>query len=304
MNAAHRIAVSVVGGFLGAGKTTLLNQWLRLPSCKRVAILVNDFGALNIDAELIGARRGDTIALSNGCICCKVGGDLTKALIQLLENAPSYDELWIETSGVSDPGRVAKLVKAVPELELRCVIVLVDTVMIESQLKDSLLHEQLMAQIKSADCLLLTKTRLTEPASAQSVMHVMQSINPNAICLEDDESGINVAQIKDTGICAANINPWTCNPGHQSRFSSWIGYPKLLLPACEWRQRLQALPQEVLRVKGFVQTLDQGWLIVQRAGQLLEFKQSEASTHTPAALVAIGVRGSLPQEALDGLLNA
>ncbi|MEO8937593.1 MAG: GTP-binding protein, partial [Burkholderiaceae bacterium] len=71
----------VIGGFLGAGKTTLLNRLLRESQGQRLAVLVNDFGTLNIDAELVASNAGDTIALTNGCVCCSIGDDLTTALI-------------------------------------------------------------------------------------------------------------------------------------------------------------------------------------------------------------------------------
>ena len=106
---AKRLPLTVIGGFLGAGKTTLLNRWLREANGQRLAVLVNDFGALNIDAELIAANTGETIALSNGCVCCQIGDDLSGALIRVLESADRFDAVVIEASGVSDPWRIAQL---------------------------------------------------------------------------------------------------------------------------------------------------------------------------------------------------
>ncbi|WP_343231026.1 GTP-binding protein [Variovorax sp. WS11] len=74
----QRLPLTVIGGFLGAGKTTLVNRWLREAEGKRIAVLVNDFGALNIDAALIVGASGDTIALTNGCVCCQIGDDLSR----------------------------------------------------------------------------------------------------------------------------------------------------------------------------------------------------------------------------------
>ena len=97
----------MVGGYLGSGKTTLINQWLRQANGQRLAILVNDFGDLPIDADLIESEDGDVINLSGGCVCCSYGNDLTMALIDLLELSPRPDHVVLEASGVALPGAVA-----------------------------------------------------------------------------------------------------------------------------------------------------------------------------------------------------
>ncbi|MBU2409056.1 MAG: GTP-binding protein, partial [Gammaproteobacteria bacterium] len=153
----HRIPLSVIGGFLGAGKTTLLNRWLREAGGRRIAVLVNDFGALNIDAELIAASSGDTVALTNGCVCCQIGDDLSRALMQLLASGTRYDAVVIEASGVSDPWRIAQLGVADPGLVLEGVIVLVDAGAVLAQARDLLLADTLERQVKAADLLVLNK---------------------------------------------------------------------------------------------------------------------------------------------------
>src|SRR5689334_11982857 len=88
INAGLSLPFTVIGGFLGAGKTTLVNALLAQPGGARLAVLVNDFGAVNIDASLIAAREGDTIALSNGCVCCAMGDDLGRGIAALLARRP------------------------------------------------------------------------------------------------------------------------------------------------------------------------------------------------------------------------
>jgi G3E family GTPase len=102
------IPVTILTGFLGAGKTTLLNRILKAEHGLRVAVLVNDFGAVNIDAELIVGVEGETISLANGCICCTIRNDLLAAVLDLLQRQPPPEYILIETSGVSDPYAVAQ----------------------------------------------------------------------------------------------------------------------------------------------------------------------------------------------------
>ena len=98
------IPVTLIGGYLGAGKTTLVNHLLRNADGRRLAVLVNEFGALPIDADLIVARDGNLISISGGCICCSFGSDLLAALIELKGRGDAIDHLLIETSGVALAG--------------------------------------------------------------------------------------------------------------------------------------------------------------------------------------------------------
>ena len=103
---------TVFGDLLGAGKTTLLNRWLQVTqgplSGQRLAVLVNDLGAINLDAAALVQAGDDIIARGNGCVCCTIGDDLTEALGRVLAAQPPFDAVVIEASGVSDPWRIAQ----------------------------------------------------------------------------------------------------------------------------------------------------------------------------------------------------
>src|ERR1700742_142139 len=100
--------LTVIGGFLGAGKTTLLTHLLK-PGRSRTAVLVNDFGAVNIDAGLIARHDGATMTLTNGCVCCSIGGGFFETLGSILDAPTAFDHIVIEASGVGDPWRIAEI---------------------------------------------------------------------------------------------------------------------------------------------------------------------------------------------------
>ncbi len=122
----EKTPLTIVGGFLGAGKTTLVNHLLRHADGRRLAVLVNDFGAVNIDAALIAGRAGDVVRLTNGCLCCSIGDSFVDALIAVMRGPVLPDHVVIEASGVADPGRVAELAYLDPAFSLHGVVVLAD----------------------------------------------------------------------------------------------------------------------------------------------------------------------------------
>jgi G3E family GTPase len=131
--------------------------------------LVNDFGPVNVDAGLIAEHDGETISLTNGCVCCSMGSGLEDALIRVLERSPVPDLIVIEASGVSDPGRIAQVGLSDPMLQLETIVVMVDSEQVVSQLDDPLLGDTLARQIAAASLLVLNKTDLVDSAGLSAV---------------------------------------------------------------------------------------------------------------------------------------
>ncbi|MFO1161561.1 MAG: GTP-binding protein [Reyranellaceae bacterium] len=154
------IPFTVIGGFLGAGKTTLLNRLLRGAPGRRYAVLVNDFGALDIDGRLVAEHAGDTIALANGCLCCTIGDSLVTTLLSLLDGARRFDHIVVEASGVADPGRIADLAVLEPRLQRDGVIVMVDAGEVRQRAADRRVGDTITRQLAAADLLVLNKTDL------------------------------------------------------------------------------------------------------------------------------------------------
>jgi G3E family GTPase len=158
------LPLTVIGGFLGAGKTTLLNNLLAGTHGRRLAVLVNDFGRINVDASLVRARTADTIALTNGCACCSVAGDLTRALVDLAQRDDPPEAIVLEASGIADPGSLARVALANPSLRLDGVVTLVDAETLFTHAEDPEYGALFRAQVEAADVVVANKRDLVSDA--------------------------------------------------------------------------------------------------------------------------------------------
>ncbi len=299
--------LTVIGGFLGAGKTTLLNHWLRDARGRRLAVLVNDFGALNIDAALVAQSGADTIALSNGCVCCSIGDDLSAALIRVIETAPPFDAVVIEASGVSDPWKIAQVGRADPALSLNAVIVLVDAAAVREQATDLALADSLARQVRAADLLVLNKTDLVGTPELQRVHAWLDQVAPDTPRHETVNARVP-AILRDGPRLATDqtlqdsIHHAAHHDDHGTQFETWIARPGNPLCADMLRTALRAMPRGVLRMKGWLRVDEAPWAEVQFAGRHGSLRRlSEVPVALPV-LVAIGLAGQLPKAALDALM--
>ncbi|MDG2496306.1 MAG: GTP-binding protein [Alphaproteobacteria bacterium] len=184
------LPLTIFGGYLGAGKTTLINRLLANPPAafkgKRLTILVNDFGAINIDAELIEAHDGDTISLANGCACCQLQDDALQQLQQLAKSDTRPDHVLIEASGAGEPARLAYLGYGIQGLQLAGIYVAIDATTLAAKRRDKFVGGLINRQIAQADYCLLTKADLTDDEGA-SAQHLLASLTQAPLAHPSDE---------------------------------------------------------------------------------------------------------------------
>jgi G3E family GTPase len=306
----QRLPLTVIGGFLGAGKTTLVNRWLREAEGQRIAVLVNDFGALNIDAALIAGASGDTIALTNGCVCCQIGDDLSRALIQVLESGTRFDAVVIEASGVSDPWRIAQMGMAAPELGLEGVIVLVDAAAVMGQARDPLLADTLERQLRAADLVVINKVDRVTAEELARVREWVSAVAGRTPQYETSQAelprvlreGLNLTEARAERGCAHAGRTHEDHAHHEAHdhgelFDTWSCRPERAFDAGTLRAWLRDTPPGLLRLKGLVRTGEAEWSEIQFAGRHGTLRKTDAPADG-AAVVAIGLQGHLNVAAL------
>lgn len=291
------IPVSVIGGFLGAGKTTLLNRLLRQNDGQRLGVIVNDFGDINIDEELIVTRDEDMVSLANGCICCSIGNDFLRALISLVTRPDPPEQIIIEASGVADPLRIAAIARADKALRLQGIFVLVDVTQFAAHVADPLLGDTVRAQIAAADLLVLTKADIATSAEVDAVEALLHEARPGVLTLSASTDDVPLSHLFDFAVDEQRPESHAHDP-HGLFFTGSVSCDKV----CNVNALSTVLEgcAGLLRCKGVVRAPQGGWQVIQWTGGRLETSLTDAEPRE-AALVYIGV-GTSPDD-LDASLQ-
>jgi G3E family GTPase len=176
-----KIPVTVLTGYLGAGKTTLLNRILSEPHGKKYAVIVNEFGEIGIDNDLVVGADEEVFEMNNGCICCTVRGDLIRIIDGLMRRKGKFDAIIVETTGLADPAPVAQTFfvdeNVGKKAKLDAVVTVADAKWLRDRLRDA---PEAKNQIAFADVILLNKTDLVSDAELREVEARIRGINPYA----------------------------------------------------------------------------------------------------------------------------
>lgn len=276
--------ITLIGGYLGAGKTTLINRLLnsgRLPS--NTAVLVNDFGDINIDEHLIrrGSKADNVIGLANGCICCSISDDLSSALEQL--RATAVQRIILECSGVAEPAK-ARQQCLYPGFYPHAMVVLVDAAVHEKRCTDKYVGALARAQVQQADLLVVSKSALNPDFRLGGLLPFVDGEDPGLLDM---------------------LLGWQADAGESTQMNvdsapQFVAKTFALAEKVSLQRTqvyLRDLPVSVQRVKGFLIT-DQGIVEVHRVGTQLQIhSRPELNAKPPIfGLVFIGYNGAeLPQ---------
>lgn len=272
------IPVTVVSGFLGAGKTTLLNHVLTAEHGRRIGVLVNDFGAINVDAELIADVQDDMISLANGCICCSIRMDLIQAVLQMADLPEPPEHIVIESSGVANP---AGIVKSFLEPEIWGTVQLdgVITVVDAEQTLDLPAKEARLArtQVAGGDLIVLNKVDLVDTATLAGVLEWIDDVRPGIQVFETSRCRLPMEILLGAGTMTAGNAGVTAGPevhvhevgtssqapdhdhgdDHDIGFDTWTYTADAPLSMVWLQEIITHLPSTVFRMKGFIHSADE-----------------------------------------------
>jgi len=285
------LPVTVVGGYLGAGKTTLINRLLSEDHGLRLAVLVNDFGEVNIDAGLVAAHDGETWQMTNGCICCSIGDDFSATMLQIARADPRPDAVVVEASGVADAMRFSTYAGEWLGFDLRAIVVLADAETIRTKADDRYVGDLVVRQLQGADLVVLNKVDLVDHSSVAGVREWMAAMDVAAPVVETCHAalptGVFFGDHERVGLDAS-----ADGEGHHAALFSTA----TVRDDMPWdQQRLEAalgqLPTSIVRLKGTValhgESAETVVQLVGRRWQLTNTNQPQTG-HTELVLIGLG----------------
>ena len=311
------VPITILTGFLGAGKTTLLNRILTGNHGLRVGVLVNDFGSINIDAELVVGVDGNMISLANGCVCCQIRDDLVESVVALLARPETVEYILLEASGVADPTGIFVTFND-PNLRdrirLDSVTCVVDADQVFAHPEYPPLLDLKLRQVGFADMLILNKVGLAGPEQVEKVRAWLDDHFNRLRIVETDYCevpyeillGVGRFDPARAGLTSHTVEHGCADPSchndhhghdHSEVFSTWSYETDQPLALEALRETMRRLPVTVYRAKGVVYTTDapERRAVLQVVGRRVDISlQDEWGQRAPRTqIVAIGAAGGI-----------
>ncbi|MEM9464986.1 MAG: GTP-binding protein [Actinomycetota bacterium] len=260
----RRVPMTLLGGYLGSGKTTVLNDLLRRTD-RPIAVLVNDVGEVNVDAALLRRRSGDTIELTDGCVCCSIKDSLSATLAELRARPVAPDHVIIELSGVADPTQVVPWANS-DGFRLDGVVVLADATSFTERIADERTQPLLLRQLEPADLVIVSKSELVTADERAAVRQAVHTHVPDVPVIDDLDGSIgptliDLATRRDRDATA--IPPPSLLDRH---ITELVKLPRPTTGAA-LMDLLEKLPDDVVRAKGIAEGPDDTRLLIQQVGR-------------------------------------
>ncbi|HVO99157.1 MAG TPA: GTP-binding protein [Bryobacteraceae bacterium] len=309
------VPITILTGFLGAGKTTLLNRLLTGSHGLRVGVLVNDFGSINIDAELIVGVDANMISLANGCVCCQIRDDLVESVDALLSRPEAIEYILLEASGVADPAGIFVTFND-PNLRdrirLDSVICVIDADQVFAHPEYPPLMDLKLHQVGFADMLILNKVGLAGRVKVEKVRAWLDDRFNRLRVVETDYCDVPYEILLGVGRFDATRAGLSSRSGHQHDhskvFSTWSYETDQPLALEALRETMRKLPGTVYRAKGVVYCTDAPHrrAVLQVVGRRVDISLQEewGERARRTQIVAIGAAGGIDASLLEKTLDS
>jgi len=302
------VPMTVIGGFLGAGKTTFLNRLLA-ESTERCAVLVNDFGEINVDAALIESHDGTTMSLANGCVCCSTGTGFLDVLARLLDDLDGFDRVVIEASGVGDPWRIAEIALLEPALRLDGVLTLVDASRIATLIDDRKVGDTVRQQLAKCDVALLSKKDLVDAAQLDIARNAVRAVRADlAIAVLSRDALPDLTSFGRKQVSRFRADDVTELADHEAGFRRWTYRRQGSFDRERLIAAVKELPPQLLRLKGTCRVAGDGtpqiFQMVAQAWSLTPAGREDVQFADAIMLVGVGTSDLPDDRALDAVIDS
>lgn len=310
------IPLTILTGFLGAGKTTLLNRILTSDHGLRVAALVNDFGSVNVDAELIVGVRDNVISLANGCTCCTLRDDLVATVLGIINGPERPEYIVLEASGVADPGGIVMAFNTpdlADKIRLDSVTCVVDANQVFAHPEHPQVNQLKLLQIAFADMVVLNKVSLAGPQKVATTRAWIDDHFNNIRVFETDyaevpdEVLLGVGRFDATQFDELRSGETHSHLSDQPSFDTWTYTSPTPLWLARLEEAVAQLPSTVFRCKGIVYSIEdpERPTAMQVVSRRLDLSTLEPWRDGPGTtVVVIAARGSIDATALRDIFDA